>query len=94
MAYKEVDFTYNADGQFDTIDRYNDLAGTELVAGSTYGYDADGQFISASYVNPSAHEPQATTRYETHSAGRLRFWHARKRFCAGVTDTRQSQKVP
>ena len=39
VAEKRVDFTYNDLGQFDTISRYADLAGTQLVATSTYTYD-------------------------------------------------------
>jgi YD repeat-containing protein len=40
---KRVDFTYNLAGQFDTINRYSDLAGTALVAGSVYSYDDAGR---------------------------------------------------
>jgi RHS repeat-associated protein len=34
-----VDFAYNAASQFDTITRYADLAGTDLVATTTFGYE-------------------------------------------------------
>jgi RHS repeat-associated protein len=39
LAGKQVDFTYNPLGQFATISRYSDAAGTQLVATSTYSYD-------------------------------------------------------
>ena len=46
VAEKRVDFGYNADGQYGTITRYADLAGTELVATGTYGFDAAGNMTS------------------------------------------------
>jgi len=46
VSEKRVDLAYNAAGQFATITRYEDLAGTELVATSTYGYDGDGRLTS------------------------------------------------
>ena len=36
---KRVDFTYNALGQYSAIDRFSDLAGTQLVIGTDYAYD-------------------------------------------------------
>jgi RHS repeat-associated protein len=39
VAEKRVDFAYNAASQFDTITRYADLVGTELVATTTFGYE-------------------------------------------------------
>ena len=50
VASKLVNFTYNADGQFSTIDRY--LGGNE-VALSTYGYDGLGRLTSLSYAQGS-----------------------------------------
>jgi RHS repeat-associated protein len=38
VAPKRIDVTYNAASQLDTITRYGDLAGTQLVATSTYAY--------------------------------------------------------
>ena len=49
VAEKRVDLAYDADGQYNTITRYADLAGTELVATGTYGFDADGNMTSLSY---------------------------------------------
>ena len=39
VAEKRIDFAYDADGQYATITRYADLAGTELVATATYTFD-------------------------------------------------------
>jgi RHS repeat-associated protein len=39
VADKRVDFDYNAVGQYDSINRYSDLTGTNLVIGSDYVYD-------------------------------------------------------
>ncbi|WP_158545436.1 hypothetical protein [Bremerella cremea] len=43
-----ADFSYDAEDayQFTSISRYADLAGTELVATSTYGYDAADRLTS------------------------------------------------
>ena len=41
VAAKRVDFAYNNVGQYSSISRYANTAGTQLVATSTYGYDAD-----------------------------------------------------
>ncbi|MCC7087506.1 MAG: hypothetical protein IT427_21080 [Pirellulales bacterium] len=43
VAAKRVDFTYNADGQFDAIKRYATTGTSQLVAQSTYGYDGVGR---------------------------------------------------
>lgn len=53
LADKRVDFTYNPLGQFATIDRYADLAGTQLVAGSTYAYDALNRLTSLAHSGPA-----------------------------------------
>ena len=50
VAPKAVTFDYNNAGQFYTISRYADLAQTELVATSTYGYDGDGNLTSLAYA--------------------------------------------
>ena len=50
VAEKLVDFAYNAAGRWDTITRYADLAGTDLVATGTYGYDLAGRLTSLSYT--------------------------------------------
>ena len=46
VADKRVDLTYNAGGEFATINRYADLTGTTLVAASVYGYDTNAQLTS------------------------------------------------
>ncbi len=43
VAEKRVDFSYAADSQTAAITRYQDLAGTKLVAASTFSYDAVGR---------------------------------------------------
>ena len=45
---KLVNFTYNADGQLASIDRFNDLTGSsgDRVATSVYGYDHFGRLTS------------------------------------------------
>jgi RHS repeat-associated protein len=40
LADKRVDLAFNPLGQFASIDRYFDLAGTQLVVGTAYAYDA------------------------------------------------------
>ena len=53
VAEKRVDFSYDAEdkSQFTSIDRYADLAGTELVATSTYGYDNADRLTSLDHVD-------------------------------------------
>ncbi|PQO43512.1 RHS repeat-associated core domain-containing protein [Blastopirellula marina] len=53
VAEKRVDFTYDAEDkyQFTSITRYADLAGTETVATSTYGYDYADQLTSITHVD-------------------------------------------
>jgi RHS repeat-associated protein len=50
VAPKRADFTYHDDGQFDTINRYADLAGTQLVAASSYGYDDIGRLTGLDHT--------------------------------------------
>jgi YD repeat-containing protein len=50
IANKRVDLTYNAAGQFDTITRYASTSATNLVATSTYGYDAAGRINSLTHA--------------------------------------------
>ena len=50
VAEKRVDFAYNADGQFNTITRYANLTGTQLVATGTYDYDLAGRLTSLTYT--------------------------------------------
>jgi len=46
VSDKRVDISYNSLGQFTGIDRYADLAATELVVSSTYGYDSASRLIN------------------------------------------------
>jgi RHS repeat-associated protein len=43
VAEKRVDFSYDAAGQLTALARYADLAGTQLVAESSYSYDQAGR---------------------------------------------------
>ena len=47
---KRVDLAYNALGQYTTITRYADLAGTQEVATSTYGYDLAHRLTSLTHA--------------------------------------------
>ncbi|WP_233198707.1 MULTISPECIES: RHS repeat-associated core domain-containing protein [Pirellulaceae] len=53
VTEKRVDFAYDAEdkGQFTSITRYADLTGTELVATSTYGYDAADRLTSLTHAD-------------------------------------------
>ena len=52
MDSKLVNFTYNADGQLTSIDRFHDLTGSpgDRVATSTYGYDDFGRVTSLTHT--------------------------------------------
>jgi RHS repeat-associated protein len=50
VASKRVDFAYNGVGQYTSVTRSADLAGTQLVASSTYGYDGDGRITSLAHA--------------------------------------------
>jgi RHS repeat-associated protein len=54
VADKLVNFTYTANNQVDTIDRYSDLNATSLVATSAYGYDDLGRVTSLNQGNTSS----------------------------------------
>jgi RHS repeat-associated protein len=49
VSPKRVDVSYNAAGQLDGISRFSDLAGTQLVATSTHGYDPSGRLSSLTH---------------------------------------------
>ncbi|WP_164102594.1 RHS repeat-associated core domain-containing protein [Candidatus Laterigemmans baculatus] len=56
VAEKRVDYTYSTDEvmQYSAVTRYADLAGTQLVATSTYGYDAADRLTSLTHTGPSS----------------------------------------
>lgn len=54
VAEKRVDFAYNALGQFSEIERFSNLAGTSVVANSTYGYDALARLTSLAHTRANA----------------------------------------
>jgi RHS repeat-associated protein len=49
VASKRVDLAYNQIGQLVTLSRYSDLPGTQLVAQSTYAYDAANRLSGLSH---------------------------------------------
>jgi RHS repeat-associated protein len=61
---KLVNFTYNADGQLASIDRFNDLTGSpgDRVASSAYGYDDFGRLTSLTHT-----AADGTTTYAAYS---------------------------
>jgi RHS repeat-associated protein len=69
VAQKRVDFTYDADGRWDTITRYFDAAATQLVATSTYGYDVAGQLTTLAHTKGATTLAGYTWDYD--DAGRL-----------------------
>ena len=50
VAAKRVDLTYNAAGQWDTITRYANLSGTQLVAESSYAYDGTARLTGLTHA--------------------------------------------
>jgi RHS repeat-associated protein len=53
ISPERVDLTYNQVGQLSTIDRFADLAGTQLVVHSAYTYDALNRLLSLTHTNSS-----------------------------------------
>ncbi|MEJ7590407.1 MAG: Ig-like domain-containing protein, partial [Planctomycetaceae bacterium] len=53
VAGKRVDFTYNTGGMFTGLKRYNDLAGTQIVANTTYTYDMLARLTALDHKNAS-----------------------------------------
>src|SRR5262249_13233134 len=51
VADKRVDFGYNELGQFASIDRFSDLAGTQSVVSSSYSYDAQNRLTRIAHNN-------------------------------------------
>ncbi|HBE68654.1 MAG TPA: hypothetical protein DDW52_10955 [Planctomycetaceae bacterium] len=51
VSEKRVDFSYNDIGQYTSIDRYSDLAGTQSVAQTTYQYDELNRLIDLRHRN-------------------------------------------
>lgn len=69
VAAKRVDYTYTSIGAVSTIDRYANLAGTQLVDTSTYGYDAAGKPTSLSEDKGGTNFASYTWTYD--NMGRL-----------------------
>ena len=69
LADKRVDLAYNPLGQFASIDRYSDLAGTQLVVGTTYAYDALNRLTALTHSNTTG--PVAFYNYTYDSSSRI-----------------------
>ncbi|HUG94469.1 MAG TPA: RHS repeat-associated core domain-containing protein, partial [Planctomycetaceae bacterium] len=66
---KRVDLKYLADGRFDTITRYEDLAGTALVAQTAFGFDDAGRLIALDHTKGST--TLAAYDWQLDAAGRI-----------------------
>jgi hypothetical protein len=64
VAEKRIDFTYDADGQYATVTRYADLAGTELVATATYTFDAAYELVGLTYTSGTTTLASYTYAYD------------------------------
>ena len=53
VAEKRVDFAYDAIGQYETMTRYSDLQGTNLVVESSYDYDEANRLTELTHSNSS-----------------------------------------
>jgi len=51
VAAKRVDFAWNTGGMQTEIKRYNDLAGTQIVANTTFTYDLPGRTTALDHKN-------------------------------------------
>ena len=69
VAPKRVDFAYDAAGQWNTITRYANVAGTQLVASSTYTYDDVSRLTELSHAKSVNTLASYTWTYD--SSGRL-----------------------
>ncbi len=67
---KRVDFTYNALGQYTAIDRYSDLAGTQLVVATEYFYDDLNRLKDLEHAS-SSNELLAFYRYSYDTDSRI-----------------------
>lgn len=69
VSEKRVDLAYNAAGQYTTISRYEDLAATDLVATTTYGYDGMGRLTSLDHDQDTTSLASYSWTYD--DAGRI-----------------------
>lgn len=69
VTAKRVDFTYNADDQFSTVNRYSSLDTSQLAVTGTYGYDDAGQLTSITYTHAATTLASYSQTYD--AAGRV-----------------------
>jgi RHS repeat-associated protein len=66
---KRIDLGYNPDGELTSVARYADLAGTNQVAMSQYGYDASSRLTQLTHVHGATTIAAYTWAYD--GAGRI-----------------------
>jgi RHS repeat-associated protein len=64
VAAKLVNFAFDNDGRLTTISRYANLSATQLVATSTYGYDANSDITSLSQAKGGTSLNSSTYSYD------------------------------
>ena len=64
VAAKVVNFAFDNDGRLTTLSRYANLAATQLVATSTYGYNADSALTSLSHDKGATNLNSSTYSYD------------------------------
>src|SRR5579872_6258835 len=64
VAAKLVNFAFDNDGRLTTLTRYANLAATQLVATSTYGYNADSALTSLSHDKGATNLASYTWSYD------------------------------
>ena len=69
VGVKRIDLSYNAAGNFAGVTRYANLAATQLVANTTYGYDNDNRLTSLSHDKGATNLASYTWSFD--NAGRL-----------------------
>ncbi len=67
---KRVDFAYNQLGQYKEIRRFSDLAGTQPVVRTTYGYDGTNRLTAIDHLN-SANTPISFFHYRYDVGNRI-----------------------
>lgn len=67
VADKRVDFTYNALGQYQSITRYSDLFGTQLVVETNYTYDTLHRLTDLRHSNNTSDVAFYTYTYDADS---------------------------
>ncbi|MFO0871611.1 MAG: pre-peptidase C-terminal domain-containing protein [Pirellulales bacterium] len=67
-----VDLAYNAAGQFTSLQRYQDLAGTQLAVSTNYTYDSAGRLASLGHT--AGGQSAALYQFQYDAASRITQW--------------------